>query len=129
MTKKKAKPETKTAEDITFSPLMADRLWTIVKEVAANRAKELENDRGKTQRIFEVAESAKRDFIMKNYPSLMDPGGQLMADDVMAVLTTMTLLIANEVFEKNPEVMEVLRTPKTPCLKPHSHRDGNPLYV
>lgn len=129
MTKPKKKVNKEVAKSaVEFSPVMADRMWSIVKDVAANRAKELEHDRSKTERIFVLAESAKREFIMKNFPQLMD-NGSIVADDVMAVLTTMTIMIANEIFESNPEVMEYVRANKDTHMKPHSHKDGMPLYV
>ncbi len=118
------KPKTKA----TMSPIVVDRLWDVVKEVAVNRAKTVENDSVKTRRIFEVAEAAKREFIINNYPALMD-GEQVMADDVLAVLTTMTLMIASDMFEGNEAIMAQLNAPTNNALKPHTHTDGNPLYV
>lgn len=111
-----------------YSPAMADKTWGMIKDIASNRAKELENDEVKTRRIFELAESAKREFVLKNFPVLMD-GETVLADDVLAVLTTMTLMIATEMFENNDDMMAFIKAPIPTGVKPYHHKDGNPLYV
>jgi hypothetical protein len=116
----------------TFTPLMAERMWLFIKDVSAQRVKELNADRKKSEQLYELADKVKKDFISTTFPQLTTDGGELLADDILIVLTTMALTLANEMFEQNDEIMEIMRTPdeeEQVVGKPVDPKFGNPLYI
>lgn len=132
MPKKQIVEKEKKEVELTFTPLMAERMWLFIKDVSAQRVKELNMDAKKSEQLYQLADKVKKDFINTTFPELTTDNGELVAEDILIVLTTMTLTLANEMFEQSDEIMEIMRTPDAEeqvVGKPVDPKFGNPLYI
>lgn len=135
MKKSKKLKQEKTAElpDIrtatTMTPLKTDRMCAILKDISAQRAKELGGDKQRVEQMSRLVEEAKGDFMDKVIPELM-VDGEVMADDILAILTAMALSLASEVFEHNDEIMLAINLPDENANigKPMDIKKGVSIY-
>lgn len=123
------KQKTVKTED-ALTAAKADKMWNIIKEISALRIKEIGKDRAKTEKMYALAEKTKDEFLESIAISLYE-GDDVVADDILMVLTTMTMLLASEMFADNELITTFLNVPEpevgtgnaTDC------RAGAPLYV
>jgi len=114
----------------TLTAAKADKMWNVIKEISALRIKEIGKDKAKTEKMYALAEKTKAEVMESLVMSLYD-GEDIVADDILIVLTTMTILLAEEMFADNELITTFLNLPEPEAGKGNSSdcRAGAPLYV
>lgn len=118
-------------ENNKITPLAADRTWNVIKEISAGRANQLADNKIEAERLYRLADESKKEFMINLIRNYQADGQEIFAEDVLTILTTMTLTLANELFEHNEEIMQIINTPETCILEtgPHQTKNGPPLYT
>jgi hypothetical protein len=127
MAKKKCNSKTESPE---FTPLKTERMWAVIKDISAQRIKELDSTPTQSTYLTVLADQAKDEFLTSLIPALTKRG-EVTAEDILSVLTLMGLSLANEMFEQNDEIMKVLNMPDEDDMvgMPYTSSDGAPRYV